>query len=127
MALLSHFPRAVSAKVDVSIEQRSMAIYDPWPIRRPEGGGVVAFRVLAAEDVAWSREDQFSLLISGREVPIPWISAAFVEYINPADRAKWRDYSIPLTKDTERLTDGDRLIVTLKDPRHLKSGDIQKP
>src|SRR5262245_12255803 len=103
-----------------------MTIYDPWLIRRP-GGGVVTFRILAAESVMWYPADEKSLKISGREVPLPWIGAAFVEYIDRADIRSWRDYSIPLTEDTVLLKTGDQLVVTLKDERHFKHNNVATP
>ena len=83
----------------------------------------MAFRVSVAESFQWYSGDQFSLLIAGREVPVPqqWIGVGMG--VGPPDPV-WNLHAVKLTEETADLTDGDRLIVTFKDPRH-KTGDIE--
>jgi hypothetical protein len=108
---------------EMTEERRSVTIHNPIPIERKVGGGVMAFLVSVAESFRWYSGDQFTLLMSGREVPVPqqWVGVG--TGVGPPDPV-WNLHAVKLTEETAGLTDGDRLIVTFKDPRH-KTGDIE--
>jgi hypothetical protein len=96
--------------------RRSVTIDNPLPIKRADGGGVMVFWVFKAETFNWYSGDRFSLLIGGREMPVPenWIG---IGHVTPPDPQ--RDlHSVRLTDETACLSDGDQLIVIFQDPRH---------